>query len=87
MHQVAQEAKRTIAALSPTYLNSAFGGAGWRAAFAGDPTGEQGLLLPVRVGKVDPVGCTNVFMQLAGTRARDHRGDHVGGLGTADPCQ
>src|SRR6266702_4865302 len=26
-------------------------------------------------------------MQLVGTRARDHRGDRVSGLGAADPCR
>src|SRR5215211_391950 len=49
MHQVVQEAKQTIAVLSPAYLKSAFGAAEWRAVFAEDPTGEQGRLLPVRV--------------------------------------
>jgi TIR domain len=56
MHQVVQEAQRTIAVLSPAYLDSAFGGAEWRAVFAKDPTGERGLLLPVRVDQVEPPG-------------------------------
>jgi hypothetical protein len=34
MHQVVEEAERTIAVLSPAYLDSAFGGAEWRAVFA-----------------------------------------------------
>jgi hypothetical protein len=34
-----------------------------------------------------PVGCTNAFMQLAGTHARDHRAGRVGGPGSADPCR
>jgi hypothetical protein len=42
--------------LSPAYLGSAFGGAEWQAVFAKDPTGEHGLLLPVRVEDVEPPG-------------------------------
>jgi TIR domain len=56
MHQVVEQARRTIAVLSPAYLDSAFGGAEWRAVFAKDPTGERGLLLPVRVEEVEPPG-------------------------------
>jgi hypothetical protein len=56
MHQVVEEAQRTVAVLSPAYLDSAFGGAEWRAVFAKDPTGEHGLLLPVRVEEVEPPG-------------------------------
>jgi TIR domain/AAA ATPase domain len=68
MHQVVEEAQRTIAVLSPAYLTSAFGGAEWRAVFAKDPTGERGLLLPVRVGEVDPPGLltTRVYVDLVG---------------------
>jgi CheY-like chemotaxis protein len=33
------------------------------------------------------VGCINAFMQLAGTRARDHRAGRVDRFGPADPCQ
>jgi hypothetical protein len=54
MHQAVKEAHRTIVVLSPAYLTSAFGGAEWGAVFAKDPTGERGLLLPVRVEEVEP---------------------------------
>lgn len=49
MQRAAIEARRTIAVLSPDYLASRFTQPEWAAAFAQDPTGEQGLLLPVRV--------------------------------------
>jgi hypothetical protein len=49
MQQATSTAGRTIAVLSPAYFGSAFGEAEWRAAFHKDPTGEQGLLVPVRV--------------------------------------
>ena len=51
MHQAAQEAERTLAVLSPAYLASEFGEAEWAKAFARDPKGEKGLLVPVRIQK------------------------------------
>ena len=56
MHKTVEDAQGTIAVLSPAYLMSDFGGAEWRAVFAKDPTGEQGLLVPVRVSDVEPRG-------------------------------
>jgi hypothetical protein len=49
-------AERVVAVLSAAYLRSAHGEAEWRVFYAQDPSGERGLLLPVRVGKVDPPG-------------------------------
>jgi hypothetical protein len=75
MHQVVEEAQRTIAVLSPAYLTSAFGGAEWRAVFAKDPTGERGLLLPVRVDEVDLPGLlrTRIYVDLVGKDNADAR--------------
>jgi tetratricopeptide (TPR) repeat protein len=75
MHQVVEEAQRTIAVLSPAYLTSAFGGAEWRAVFAKDPTGERGLLLPVRVEEVQPPGLltTRIYVDLVGKNTADAR--------------
>jgi hypothetical protein len=75
MHQVVEEAQRTIAVLSPAYLTSAFGEAEWRAVFAKDPTGEHGLLLPVRVEDVEPPGLlkTCVYVDLVGKNAASAR--------------
>jgi tetratricopeptide (TPR) repeat protein len=56
MHGAAARAERTLAVLSPDYLKSLFGTAEWAAAFAQDPTGEKGKLLPVRVREVSPEG-------------------------------
>ena len=44
-----RQSERTIAVLSGSYLSSGFGGAEWAAAFARNPFGQQGALLPVRV--------------------------------------
>jgi hypothetical protein len=75
MHQVVEEAQRTIAVLSPAYLDSAYGGAEWRAVFAKDPTGERGLLLPVRVAEVEPPGLltTRIYVDLVGKNTTDAR--------------
>src|SRR5689334_3436803 len=43
------DAERTIAVLSPDYFASSFTQPEWAAAFKKDPTGEKGILLPVRV--------------------------------------
>lgn len=56
MQNAATEAVRTIAVLSPDYLQSKFTAPEWAAAFAQDPTGEKRLLIPVRVAKVDLTG-------------------------------
>ncbi len=56
MDTAAKEATRTIAVLSPDYFDSKFTRAEWAAAFRNDPTGEQGLLLPVRVRPCDVEG-------------------------------
>jgi hypothetical protein len=57
MQQATSTAGRTIAVLSPAYFGSKFSEAEWRAAFANDPTGERGLLVPVRCSPVSPRGC------------------------------
>jgi tetratricopeptide (TPR) repeat protein len=49
MHNAARNARRTIALLSPDYLQAHFTQPEWAAAFVQDPTGEKGTLLPVRV--------------------------------------
>jgi TIR domain/NB-ARC domain len=56
MQNAAAESERTIAVLSPAYLRSGFTAAEWAAAFARDPTGTQGLLLPVRIHDCEPRG-------------------------------
>lgn len=56
MQRATSEALHTIAVLSPTYLESAFSEAEWRAAFTLDPRGEQRRLIPVRVAECSPLG-------------------------------
>ena len=54
MHSASQAAERTIAVLSPDYLEAPYTLAEWAAAFAEDPTAKQGKLLPIRVRECDP---------------------------------
>ncbi len=49
MQNAAAQPERTIAVLSPDYLSALYTQPEWAAAFAQDPTGEKGTLLPVRV--------------------------------------
>jgi tetratricopeptide (TPR) repeat protein len=56
IQQATSTAARTIAVLSPAYFASQFGEAEWRVAFTKDPTGEQRLLIPVRVQPCEPPG-------------------------------
>ncbi len=51
MDEATKVAKRTIAVLSPGYLNALYTQAEWAEAFRQDPAGKQGTLLPVRVQK------------------------------------
>lgn len=52
----AAEAERTIAVLSPEYFASIFTQSEWAAAFRKDPTGENRVLIPVRVAQCEPPG-------------------------------
>src|SRR6266700_1511772 len=56
MDAATRYATRTIAVLSPDYFASQFTPSEWAAAFKRDPTGEQSLLLPVRVRPCDVEG-------------------------------
>jgi len=66
MQQATATAARTIVVLSPAYFGSAFGEAEWRAAFVNDPSGERGLLVPVRVEACRPPGllASRVYIDL-----------------------
>jgi hypothetical protein len=44
MQNASEKAKRTIAVLSPNYLNADFTQSEWAAAFSRDPQGAKGLL-------------------------------------------
>jgi len=54
--QEATQAERTIAVLSPDYLNATFPQSEWTAAFVQDPTSKDRKLIPVRVRECKPEG-------------------------------
>jgi hypothetical protein len=56
MDEAARVGGRTVAVLSPAFLESGYARAEWAAAFAEDPTGERRKLVPVRVRDCDPRG-------------------------------
>jgi hypothetical protein len=66
MQQATTTAERVVVVLSLAYLQSTHGEAEWRAFYAQDPGGDRGLLLPVRVGEVEPPGLlkTRVYVDL-----------------------
>jgi tetratricopeptide (TPR) repeat protein len=68
MQQATATAQRVVAVLSAAYLESGHGEAEWRVFYAKDPSGERGLLLPVRVGDVEPPGLltTRIYVDLVG---------------------
>ena len=83
MQQATTTAARTIAVLSPAYFESGFGEAEWRAAFAKDPTGEQRLLVPVRVQEFEPPGllASLVYIDLVDTDEATARRRLLDGVG------
>ncbi len=68
MQRASEEGTRAVAVLSPDYLSSKFTAPEWAAFFAQDPTGEKGLLLPVRVRECQPKGMLAqiVYVDLVG---------------------
>lgn len=62
--QTGAQAQRTIAVLSPDYLEALYTQPEWAAAFAQDPTGERRTLLPVRVRKCEPKGLQKPIIYL-----------------------
>ncbi len=68
MDEAAKQATRTIAVLSPDYLNARYTQPEWAAAFAKDPTGKQRKLILVRVRDCDVEGLLGqiVYIDLCG---------------------
>jgi hypothetical protein len=56
MQEGVRRAKRTLAVMSPAYLDSVYGTAEWEAAWAADPLGQHRKLLTVRVEDCDRPG-------------------------------
>jgi tetratricopeptide (TPR) repeat protein len=82
MNTAAQSAERTIAVLSPAFLESRYASAEWAAAFRDDPTGAARKLVPVRVRPCQPGGLLGsiVYIDLVGLPEDAARRALIGGL-------
>jgi len=82
MEKATSGSRRTIALLSGNYRNSSFGEAEWRSVFAKDPTGEKGLLIPVKVAPCSPPALlqSRVYIDLTGKAADEARDALLTGL-------
>ncbi|AOS83621.1 hypothetical protein BIU88_05340 [Chlorobaculum limnaeum] len=70
MHRAARETTRTVAVLSPNYLDALFTHPEWIAAFAHDPTGTERLLIPIRIANFVPDGmfAGKIYIDLVGLK-------------------
>jgi len=89
MQEAAVQANRTLMVLSPNYLAAQFTQPEWAAAFAQDPTGAKGTLLPVRVAECELQGLLPaiVYIDLVGLEEADARKALLAGIprGRAKP--
>lgn len=89
INEAIRESERLVAVLSPDYVSSNFGAAEWAAAFAQDPKGEKGILLPVRVRECDLKGLFNgiIHVDLVGKDEAEARKALLDGIlrGRAKP--
>lgn len=69
MDSATQKAERTVAILSPNYLNSLYAKPEWAAALAEDPTGAKRKLVPVRVEEAEVKGLLKAIVYIASTRS------------------
>ena len=82
MDKATKKAKRTIAVLSPDYLNSRFASPEWAEAFARDPTGKLSCLVPVRVRDCEITGLLAqiVYIDLVGLCPSDAERRFLAGI-------
>lgn len=82
MQQASSDAERTIAVLSPDYLNALYINPEWAAAFAQDPTGKDGKLVPVRIKDCDLQGMLSpiIYVDLVGLEEAEAKNTLVNGI-------
>jgi hypothetical protein len=85
MDKAARNCTRTLAVLSPSYLQSPFCSAEWAASFANDPKGEVGRLVPVRVKAFAPPGLLGqvIFIDLVSKAEAEARDELLRGVNVA----
>jgi hypothetical protein len=82
MDRAAKAADRTIAVLSPDYLEASFPQPEWAEPLANDPEGLRRALVPVRVRECQPAGLLSqvVYIDLVGLDEDAARGALLDGL-------
>ncbi|NTV25814.1 MAG: toll/interleukin-1 receptor domain-containing protein [Chlorobiaceae bacterium] len=73
MHRAAIETERTLAVLSPRYLDALYTHPEWAAALVQDPIGNKRLLIPVRIEDFMPAGlfASLIYVDLVGLEATE----------------
>ncbi len=86
MQRATAGSDRTVAVLSPNYLNALYTHPEWAVGFAKDPTGDKGALLPIRVKECAPegllgqvIGCLDELEGRGGVRGLPAHADKAGG--------
>ena len=77
MHRAAKGASRTIAVLSSKYQEAMYTQPEWSSALVDDPTGQERLLVPIRIEDIEPEGLLKplIYIDLVGlaeARAKEH---------------
>ncbi len=80
MDEATANADKIIAVLSPQYLQSIYTQPEWAAAFAGDPTGKESKLIPVRVEECNLTGLLKqiVYIDLVGLDEENAKREFLG---------
>lgn len=75
MQKAAVETERTIAVLSQDYLDAEYTHSEWAAAFARDPRGQEGKLIPIRVAKCQSEGllAAGIYIDVIGLPEKEAR--------------
>lgn len=82
MQRATVKAERTIAVVSTDYLSSEFARSEWNAAFAGDPLGKEGKLIPVKVRDCELEGLRKavIYIDLTGLGEDAARDELIKGI-------
>jgi TIR domain-containing protein len=82
MDEALKRSDRVLMVLTPDYLASMFAQSEWMAGFAMDPSGQKGILVPVRVAEVELQGLlkSRVYCDLVGLGDRQARKTLLGAL-------
>jgi TIR domain len=82
MREIVEATKQVLVVLSPAYLASEFATAELDAAFARDPSGTKGVVVPVRIEDFEPGGLlkSRVYIDLVGKGETEARTALIQGI-------